>query len=71
MRRGYAEVGALTGLTDEVEKYSSPLDLFRPARDIVEAFGRRMAPLAEARPALPPEAERLDYLSLIEDARRR
>jgi len=71
MRRGYAEVGALTGLTDEVEKYASPLDVFRPARDIVEAFGRRIAPLAEARPPSPPDSGPLDYLALIDDARGR
>jgi hypothetical protein len=71
MRRGYAEVGALTGLADEVEKYASLFDVFRPARDIIEAFGRRIAPMAETRPASPPESDRLDYLALIDDARRR
>jgi hypothetical protein len=71
MRRGYAEVGALTGLADEVEQYASPLDLFRPVRDIVEAFGRRIVPLSDALPATPQEPPSLDYLTLIDDARRR
>jgi hypothetical protein len=71
LRRGYAEVGALTGLADEVEKYASLFDLFRPARDILEAFGRRITPLADTRPAFPPETSHLDYLALIADARRR
>jgi hypothetical protein len=69
LRRGYAEVGALTGLADEVEKYASLFDVFRPARDILEAFARRIAPVAEARTV--PDVGRLDYLSLIDDVRTR
>ncbi len=71
LRRGYAEVGALTGLTDEVEKYASLFDVFRPARDIIEAFGRRIVPMTEDGAISEPDIDHLDYLALIDDTRRR
>jgi len=70
LRRGYAEVGALAGLTDAVEQYASLFDVFRPAKDIVEAFGRRLSALAENRPVAPPTPPAIDYLALLDDVRR-
>lgn len=70
LRRGYAEVGALAGLTDAVEQYASLFDVFRPAKDIVEAFGRRLSALAENRPVAPPAPPAIDYLALLDDVRR-
>jgi hypothetical protein len=70
LRRGYAEVGALTGLADAVEQYASLFDVFRPARDILEAFGRRLSAVAEQRPVEPPIAKEIDYLGLLGDTRR-
>ncbi|MHB8419591.1 MAG: phosphatase domain-containing protein [Myxococcales bacterium] len=71
LRRGYAEVGVLTGLADAVEQYGSLFDVFRPAKDIVEAFGRRLTALAENRPVSPPAPPPIDYLALLDDVRRR
>ncbi len=71
LRRGYAEVGVLTGLADAVEQYGSLFDVFRPAKDIVEAFGRRLSALAEKRPVSPPAPPAIDYLGLLDDVRRR
>jgi hypothetical protein len=70
LRRGYAEVGAVTGLADAVEQYANLFDVFRPAKDIVEAFGRRLSALAENRPVLPPAPPAIDYLALLDDVRR-
>ncbi len=70
LRRGYAEVGALTGLADAVEQYGSLFDVFRPARDILEAFGRRLSAVAEQRPVQPPLPADIDYLGLLGDTRR-
>ena len=70
LRRGYAEVGALTGLADAVEQYGSLFDVFRPARDILEAFVRRLSAAAEDRPVEPPQAREIDYLELLADTRR-
>jgi hypothetical protein len=70
LRRGYAEVGVLTGLADAVQQYASLFDVFRPAKDIVEAFGRRLTALAENRPVLPPVPPDFDYLALLNDAKR-
>jgi len=70
LRRGYAEVGALTGLADAAEQYGSLFDLFRPARDILEAFVRRLSAAAEDRQVAPPQAREIDYLELLADTRR-
>lgn len=70
LRRGYAEVGALTGLADAVEQYANLFDVFRPARDILEAFGRRLSAVAENRAVEPPSAGDIDYLALLADTRR-
>jgi hypothetical protein len=70
LRRGYAEVGLLTGLADAVEQYASLFDVFRPAKDIVEAFGRRLSALAENRPVAPPAPPPIDYLALLDDVKR-
>jgi len=70
LRRGYAEVGALTGLADAVEQYGSLFDVFRPARDILEAFVRRLSAAAANRPVEPPRPEAIDYLELLADTRR-
>ncbi len=71
LRRGYAEVGVLTGLADAVEQYASLFDVFRPAKDILEAFTRRLGALADSRPASPPPPATIDYLALLDDTRRR
>ncbi len=49
---------------------SSLFDVFRPAKDIVEAFGRRLGALADNRPVLPPAQPAIDYLALLDDVRR-
>jgi hypothetical protein len=70
LRRGYAEVGALTGLADAVEQYGSLFDVFRPARDILEAFVRRLSAAAANRAVEPPRPGEIDYLELLADTRR-
>jgi hypothetical protein len=70
LRRGYAEVGALTGLADAVEQYASLFDVLRPTKDIVAAFGRRLSALAGDVPALPPAPPMIDYLELLDHVRR-
>lgn len=69
LRRGYAEVGALTGLADAVEQYGSLFDVFRPARDILEAFVRRLSAVAEQREVEAPLAVAIDYVALLGDTR--
>ncbi|MHB1844217.1 MAG: phosphatase domain-containing protein [Deltaproteobacteria bacterium] len=71
LRRGYAEVGVLTGLADAVTQYASLFDVFRPAKDIIEAFTQRLGAFAESRPVPPPPPAEIDYLALLDDARRR
>ncbi len=68
LRRGYAEVGALTGLADAVEQYANLFDVFRPAKDILLAFGRRLGALGEPAPPAPPPP--IDYLARLGDTRR-
>ena len=48
----------------------SLFDVFRPAKDIVEAFGRRLTALAENRPVLPPVPPDIDYVALLDDTKR-
>ena len=70
LRRGYAEVGALTGLADAVEQYGSLFDVFRPAKDILLAFGRRLGALGEVSALRPPTPPPIDYLARLDDVRR-
>jgi hypothetical protein len=70
LRRGYAEVGALTGLADAAQQYGNLFDVFRPARDIFEAFVRRLSAVAEHRAVAPPVAPEIAYLELLSDTRR-
>ena len=59
----------LQALEGALEGPDAVLQAFRPLPDIVKAFTRRVAALGATPP--PPEAQPIDYLSVLDDARPR